>query len=225
MDDPLTKNNLKARMDMELYCSRPSLCVPTTSFNEGKKSIATYVLNKEQEKLVCQWLKNLRFSNGFASNISRCVNMQEVKVSGMKSRNYHVFMQSLLPITFRDFLPKQVWEALIEISEFFRALCSPAIRVIDMEIWHVKIIETICQFERIFPPFFDLMEHLAIHLPYEAMVGGPVQFRWMHPFERRMHGLKSSVKNKARLEGSICENYIMSEISYFISLYFEGEVR
>ncbi|GLU06573.1 hypothetical protein SLE2022_235970 [Rubroshorea leprosula] len=39
--------------------------------------------------------------------------------------------------------------------------------------------------------FFDLfMEHLAIHLlyeaihlPYEARVGRPVQFRWMYPFE------------------------------------------
>ncbi|GLT51752.1 hypothetical protein SLA2020_251400 [Shorea laevis] len=47
----------------------------------------------------------------------------------------------------------------------------------------------------------------------------------MHPFERRMHGLKSLVKNKGRLEGSIYENYIMSEISYFISLYFQGEVE
>ncbi|GKV17042.1 hypothetical protein SLEP1_g27595 [Rubroshorea leprosula] len=155
----------------------------------------------------------------------QCVNMQEAKVNRMKSHDCHIFMQSLLPIAFRDFLPKQVWEALTEISEFFRTLCSPAIRVIDMEIWHTKIIETICQLERIFPPpFFDSMEHLAIHLPYEAMVGGPVQFRWMYPFERRMHGLKGSMKNKARPEGSICENY-MSEILYFISLYFEGEVE
>ncbi|GLU03665.1 hypothetical protein SLE2022_208530 [Rubroshorea leprosula] len=69
------------------------------------------------------------------------------------------------------------------------------------------------------------MEHLAIYLPYEAMVGGPVQFRWMYPFERRMHGLKGSVKNKAHPERSICENYIISEILYFISLYFEGEVE
>ncbi|GLT51761.1 hypothetical protein SLA2020_251480 [Shorea laevis] len=69
------------------------------------------------------------------------------------------------------------------------------------------------------------MEHLAIHLPYEAKVGGPVQFCWMYPFERLIHGLKSFVKNKARPEGSICENYIMSEISYFISLYFQGEVE
>jgi hypothetical protein len=27
------------------------------------------------------------------------------------------------------------------------------------------------------------MEHLPIHLPFEK-VGGPVQYRWMYPFER-----------------------------------------
>jgi hypothetical protein len=37
----------------------------------------------------------------------------------------------------------------------------------------------------IFPPsFFDSMEHLHMHLPYEVKVGGPVQYRWMYPFER-----------------------------------------
>uniref|UniRef100_A0A2K2A3S9 DUF4218 domain-containing protein n=1 Tax=Populus trichocarpa TaxID=3694 RepID=A0A2K2A3S9_POPTR len=39
--------------------------------------------------------------------------------------------------------------------------------------------------EMIFPPsFFDSMEHLPIHLPFEAKAGGPVQYRWMYPFER-----------------------------------------
>ncbi|GKV11276.1 hypothetical protein SLEP1_g22542 [Rubroshorea leprosula] len=109
-------------------------------FNAGRKPNATYVLNREQRKSMCQWLQNLRFPDGFASNISRCVNMQEAKVSGMKSHDCHIFMQSLLPIAFHDFLPKQVWEALIEISEFFRALCSPTIRVTDMEIWQGKIL-------------------------------------------------------------------------------------
>ena len=43
----------------------------------------------------------------------------------------------------------------------------------------------ICRLERILPPsFFDCMEHLPIHLPYEARIAGPVQYRWMYPFER-----------------------------------------
>ncbi|KAK7307876.1 hypothetical protein VNO77_41315 [Canavalia gladiata] len=44
------------------------------------------------------------------------------------------------------------------------------------------------------------MEHLPIHLPYEARVGGPVQYRWMYPFERFLRSLKEKIKNKARVE-------------------------
>jgi len=69
------------------------------------------------------------------------------------------------------------------------------------------------------------MEHLAIHLPYEARVGGPLQFRWMYPFERYMGHLKRKVKKKAKVEGSIVEQYINEEISTFGSYYFETYVK
>ncbi|GLU17163.1 hypothetical protein SLE2022_335560 [Rubroshorea leprosula] len=184
MDDPMT-DNINARLDLELYCKRKSLHIPKTGVNSGKKPKATYVLSRDQRKSICQWLKQLKFPDGFASNISRCVNAQEVRLFGMKSHDCHIFMQSLIPIAFRDLLPKQVWEPLVEISEFFRALCAPVIQVNDMAIWQERIVEIICKLKQIFPPsFFDSMEHLAIHLPYEARVGGPVQFRWMYPFER-----------------------------------------
>jgi len=33
----------------------------------------------------------------------------------------------------------------------------------------------LCKLERIFPPtFFDSMEHLVVHLPMEAILGGTV---------------------------------------------------
>ncbi|KAL5574295.1 hypothetical protein UlMin_023892 [Ulmus minor] len=32
--------------------------------------------------------------------------------------------------------------------------------------------------------FFDIMIHLVLHLPEEAILGGPVYMRWMYPFER-----------------------------------------
>ncbi|GLT96881.1 hypothetical protein SLE2022_144740 [Rubroshorea leprosula] len=226
MDDPMTKDNINARLDLELYCKRKSLHIPKTGVNSGKKPKATYVLSRDQRKSICQWLKQLKFPDGFASNISRCVNAQEVQLFGMKSHDCHIFMQSLIPIAFRDLLLKQVWEPLVEISEFFRALCAPVIQVNDMAIWQERIVEIICKLERIFPPsFFDSMEHLAIHLPYEARVGGPVQFRWMYPFERLMHCLKLTVKNKQRPEASICESYIMSEITNFISHYLDDGVH
>ncbi|GAA0168256.1 hypothetical protein LIER_23013 [Lithospermum erythrorhizon] len=40
------------------------------------------------------------------------------------------------------------------------------------------------EMETIFrPAFFDVMEHLTIHLSYEALNGGRMQYRWMYPFE------------------------------------------
>jgi hypothetical protein len=64
------------------------------------------------------------------------------------------------------------------------------------------------------------MEHLPVHFAYEAMLGGPVQYRWMYFFERFMGDSKQTVKNKARVEGSICASYLHRETSHFCSRYF-----
>ncbi|GMH17089.1 hypothetical protein Nepgr_018930 [Nepenthes gracilis] len=53
----------------------------------------------------------------------------------------------------------------------------------------------------------------------EAKVAGPVQYRWMYPFERYMRKLKSYVRNKARPEGSIAECHIAEECLVFCSRY------
>jgi hypothetical protein len=54
-----------------------------------------------------------------------------------------------------------------------------------MEKLEKQIPVLLCKLEKILPPgFFNPMEHLLIHIPYEAKVGGPVQYRWMHFFWR-----------------------------------------
>ncbi|CAL5187314.1 unnamed protein product [Lathyrus oleraceus] len=64
------------------------------------------------------------------------------------------------------------------------------------------------------------MEHLHLHIAYKAYLGGPVQYRWMHPFEGFIGDSKRSVKNKAKVEGSICVHYLHREMSHFSSYYF-----
>jgi hypothetical protein len=44
-----------------------------------------------------------------------------------------------------------------------------------------------------------VMQHLIVHLPWEALVGGPVQFRWMYPIERALKKLRASVRKKGVL--------------------------
>ena len=42
---------------------------------------------------------------------------------------------------------------------------------------------------------------------------------------RFLHDLKGMVKNRAKVEGSICEAYLVQESSYFSSYYFEPDIQ
>nr|GMC79747.1 uncharacterized protein LOC110608905 [Ipomoea batatas] len=157
--------------------------------------------------------------------MSRCVDMKKLKLFGMKSRDCHVFIQRLIQIAFRGLLPLNVWKVLTELSLFFKNLTSTTIRVEEMMKLENDIPLILCQLERIFPhSFFDSMEHLPIHLAYEARIADPVQYRWMYPFERYLRKLKNNVKNKANVEGSISNAYLLEEASSFCSYYFEDHV-
>jgi hypothetical protein len=179
-----TKDNEKARKDLSLYCCRRDLEMQALPNGKIGKPKASYTLTKSDAKLVCKWLKELRMPDGYASNLARCANVEKGTVHGMKSHDCHVFMECLLPIAFRS-LPECVWKPLTELSRFFKDLCCNTLRMDDLVKLNENIPIIICKLERIFPPgFFDSMEHLPIHLAKEAMLGGPVHYRWMYPFER-----------------------------------------
>ena len=68
---------------------------------------------------------------------------------------------------------------------FFKDFPSIIIIEEDIRLLEEEILVIICRPELIFPPsFFYCMEHLPIHLPYEARVVGPVQYQWMYTFQR-----------------------------------------
>jgi hypothetical protein len=71
--------------------------------------------------------------------------------------------------------------------------------------------------------WFNPMQHLLIHLSYEAKVGGPMQYRWMYSFERDIKRFRHMVGNKARVEGCIAEEFKYKEIVCFTSVYFTEE--
>jgi hypothetical protein len=82
----------------------------------------------------------------------------------------------------------------------------------------------LCKIEKKFPPgFFNPMQHLLIHLPYEAKVGGHVQYRWMYHIEGALRYLKPIDGNRARVEGFIAKAFILKEVAYFSSVYFAEE--
>lgn len=114
----------------------------------------------------------------------------------------------------------------VGIGAFFRDLSARTLTVDVITQLDANIRILMCNLEKIFPPsFFDVMEHLVIHLPYEAMLRGPVHNGWMYPYERAMKYLKGKAKNLARVEGSIVAGSLNEETSHFTSYYFASQVR
>ncbi|KAG7536933.1 Transposon En/Spm-like [Arabidopsis suecica] len=209
-----TKDNIKSRMDLPALCRRRDLHLT----RDGIMPVPIFRLSNEKKRAFLLWMKNdIRFPDGYASKFSRCVDKNHWKLSGLKSHDCHVIMQRLLPFAFAELLPKSI----------HTAISAKILRKDDVALLKANIAVKLCNLEKIFPPsFFDVMEHLPVHLPDEAALGGPVQYRWMYPFERYMYHLKRKVKNKAHIAGSIVAQCVNEEIANASANYFgHPEVR
>ncbi|GAU31957.1 hypothetical protein TSUD_288910 [Trifolium subterraneum] len=175
-----TKDNEKARCDLSLYCKRPKMELKLLPNDKYLKPKAIYSLTSDEAKSVCQWLKELRMPDGYSSNLARCSDVNTGRLRGMKSHDSHVLMERLLPISFCS-LPNHVLNPLTEVSQFFKDLCASTLRMDELFKMDQNIPIILCKLEQIPPPpprgFFDSMEHVTVHLAYEAMLGGPVQYR------------------------------------------------
>jgi hypothetical protein len=146
---------------------------------------APYTMSPDERKLFCQILKGVNFPDGYASDIQHNVNVNERKISGLKSHESHIILQYLLPLAVRKILPEIVAVAVIRVSNFFKKLSSLVIRISDMESLEEDIDETLSLLETIFLPyFFDSMVHLMVHFPTQARIVGPVHFHSMWPVEK-----------------------------------------
>jgi hypothetical protein len=116
----------------------------------------------------------LKFLDGYAVGCRRAMNLESEKLSGVKSHNYHIFMERHLPVMFCRYLNDDVWKVLAKVSHFYRQLCAKEIKKEMMEKLEKEIPVLICKLGKIFPPErFNPMQHLLVHLPYEAKLGGP----------------------------------------------------
>ncbi|KAI5328418.1 hypothetical protein L3X38_027815 [Prunus dulcis] len=103
-------------------------------------------------------------------------------------------MQRLLPVGIRHLLPEDVVKPIMLLSRFFSQLTAKTLRKTDILQLRHDIVQVLCKFEMIFPPaFFTSMMHVMVHLPEEALLAGPVNYRWMYPIERLLEELKKSI--------------------------------
>ncbi|GJV38126.1 hypothetical protein Tco_1410603 [Tanacetum coccineum] len=193
-----------------------------TKNRKCSKPQAAYSFTPENRKKFCEFIKGVKLPDGFGSNFKHKVTDNDTNITGLKSHDCHIMMQHLLPYGLQQYLPDEVAKPIIELCLFFKQICSATLMEDDMLKAQIKVVAILCNLELIYPPaFFDIMTHLVIHLPLEALEGGPILPRWMFPFERFMKTLKGYIRNKAKPEGSIAEGYVVEEALTFSSYYFQ----
>jgi hypothetical protein len=100
------------------------------------------------------------------------VNLSTLRILGMKSHDFHMWIEWILPTMVRGYVPEHVWLAL-SLSYFFHQLCAKELyRTVIADLERLTLM-LLCKLEKIFPlGFFNPMQHLILHLPYEARMGG-----------------------------------------------------
>jgi hypothetical protein len=141
MDIPKkTNDNPKAGIDLATLYDRPKLhMMPPRDGKPWKRPKADYILEEQQRTEVIEWMQTLSFPDGFAANLRRGANPSTGRVLGMKSHDFHTWIERLLPLMVRGYVPKHIWKVLVELSFFFRQLCAKEISlkvVEELEKWH-----------------------------------------------------------------------------------------
>jgi hypothetical protein len=92
-----------------------------------------------------KWLKNLKFPDGYAAGSRRAVNLKIGKINRLKSHDYYIIMERLLPVMFRGFVHDDVWKVLAELSYFYRQLYAKEIKKEMMEKLQKEIPILLCK--------------------------------------------------------------------------------
>lgn len=103
-DKSKSKDNLNARKDLREMGIRSELWPD----DDGKYSPARFTLDNNGKNIFLNVLKSVKLPDGYASNISRCVDIRNRKLTGLKSHDCHVIMRDLLPIAVQNLLPEDV---------------------------------------------------------------------------------------------------------------------
>ena len=206
-----TKDGISSRRDLVHMGIRTELA-PKENGNRTYLPPCSFTLTREEKKKFFQTFFDIKVPDGYAANIRSYVSLEELKVFGLKSHDYHVLMQHLLPVAIESMLPDGLRDAVIRLCAFFNILCSKVVDTSILDELQSDIVTTLCKLEQYFLPlFFGIKIHLTVHLMIELQLCGSVYLRWMYPFERFMQVLKGYVRNRNRPEGCIVEGYLAEE--------------
>jgi hypothetical protein len=140
------------------------------------KPVAPYVLSDAEFDVFASTLESLKTPSGYASVLGR--HIRNKKFGGLKSHDYHVLMQELMPLALRGLLKPGSRMVVRRMSKVFRQICTKVYNPADYKSLKIDVAESMALLEMEFPPsFFDIVTHLPYHLVEELDLCGPVATR------------------------------------------------
>ena len=185
------------------------------------KPHAPYILRPDEKARVLQTIKAVRTPSGHCGNFDKLVNTEKGKMQFMKSHDWHILIQEVLPAAIRGSLVEGPRVAVIRLGHCFKRFCDKVIDRGDIAELQNYVAETASLLEIHFPlGYWNTMPHFIVHIPRELYWCGPVHTRWMYGVERYLGHLKTLIHNKARPEGSIAMGYVYEEALGFVTEHF-----
>jgi hypothetical protein len=161
-----SKDNVNASKDLAALCNHSSLEPKRNAKENLERPRTPYYLKLAKRKEILRWLKKLKFLDRYVSNIKRPVNVSTGKLNGLKSHDYHIIIERLMPIMFHDYFNPDLWKIFTKLSYFYRQICARQISKVIMQKIEKEITFLVYKVEKIFPPgWFNAMQHLVVHLP------------------------------------------------------------
>ena len=113
-------------------------------------------------------LSSVKVPSGYSLNIKGILNLQEKKLTNLKSHDCHVLMTELLLIVLRGILPENVRLTIVKLCAFLNAISQKIIDPDNLTKLQNDVVQCLVGFEPIFPPsFFNIMTHTSSSAPCE----------------------------------------------------------
>ena len=108
------KDTFSSRLDLQKFNIRKDYWLQDNKVTVTKPP-APWTLRKENKIRLCRYLYNCRFPDGFAANLANCVDIATGKITGLKTHDFHMLLQRVLPAGLRGIVPKPMYEAITEL--------------------------------------------------------------------------------------------------------------
>jgi hypothetical protein len=125
--------------------------------------------------------------------------MMDGDLKGMKSHDYHVMMQEILPLCMQHLMTKDCRIAIICLCRIFKRICAKVVDPTRMGELKNDVAITLVLLEDEFPPsFFDVMTHLLVHLVEKLELCGSM-CTWVNvPCSMISKNFERYVRNRAK---------------------------